>query len=165
MKLTASTSAFNQQDFRETLSYFPTGVAVATMMTAEQSPKGLTISSFNTVSISPPLILWSIDLASTNIKDFQTTEFFAVNILASDQIELCKYFASPKMNQFDPIDWHLSEQNLPILNHVAAILECRTWRIYEGGDHDIIIGEVLTYNHTDKQPLVFGKGQFAEFPH
>ena len=86
---------------RKTLGHFPTGVAIATTMTADNKPTGLTISSFNSVSLAPPLILFSIDLQATCLADFRQNDHFAINILSAEQTQLCTDFATPDIPRFD----------------------------------------------------------------
>ena len=148
------------RNLRHTLGRFVTGVAVVTTRT-EAMPTGLTINSFSSVSLDPPLILWSLSRDSARLEVFQEAEYFAVNVLAGDQIDLCRHFSSTKENLFADIAWQPSKHGQPILDGVVASLECQTWKVYEGGDHIIIIGQVLAHHHHDKAPLIFANGQLA----
>lgn len=148
------------RNLRHTLGRFVTGVAVVTTRT-EAMPTGLTVNSFSSVSLDPPLILWSLSRDSARLEVFQEAEYFAVNVLAGDQIDLCRHFSSTKDNLFADIAWQPSKHGQPILDGVVASLECQTWKVYEGGDHIIIIGQVLVHNHHDKAPLIFANGQLT----
>ena len=155
---------FDQSAFRKALSCFPTGVGVATIVSADGQPHGMTISSFNSVSMNPPLILWSIGLEAACLDVFRQAEGFAINILAADQKPISQQFAQTKPNRFAGLDWHLSPTGLPLLDGAAATLSCRVWSRYPGGDHEIIVGEVYELTCSDKTPLLYGLGQLTSFP-
>ena len=149
------------KNLRHTLGRFATGVAVVTTSSGGNQPSGLTINSFSSVSLDPPLILWSLSLNSARRDIFESAEYFAVNILAGDQLNLCQHFSSTAPDLFSDIAWQPSPNGQPILDGVLASLECRTWNFVEGGDHIIILGEVLTHHHNEKAPLIFAKGQLT----
>ena len=149
------------KNLRRTLGCFATGVAVVTTQNENSPPSGMTINSFSSVSLDPPLILWSLSLDSARLETFQSAEYFAINILSEDQLNLCQHFSSTKSDLFTDIAWQPSTYSQPILHGVVASLECRTWKLYEGGDHIIILGEVLAHQHHDKPPLIFSKGQLT----
>ena len=152
------------RSFRKTLSCFPTGVAIVTNANAGYAPIGLTISSFNSVSMSPPLVLWSLSLNSKSLPIFRDTDGFAINVLAEDQGHLARIFASPDKDRFAHGQWDRGPDGHPRLEGAAAVLSCRSYAHYEGGDHEIIVGEVVWHEARDRIPLVFGKGQLAPFP-
>ena len=154
----------DQSAFRKALSCFPTGVGVATTVSADGEPQGMTISSFNSVSMKPPLILWSIGLEAACLDDFRQTEHFAINILAADQKPVSQKFAQTKQDRFADLEWHFSQTGIPLLNGAAATLSCRVWDRYPGGDHEIIVGEVYELTCSDKTPLLYGLGQLTSFP-
>ena len=155
---------FDRSAFRRALSCFPTGVGVATIMSADGQPHGMTISSFNSVSMNPPLILWSIGLEAACIDDFRQADTFAINILAADQKPISQQFAQAKQDRFSGLNWHLSPTGLPLLDGAAATLSCKVWNRYPGGDHEIIVGEVYELTCSDKTPLLYGLGQLTSFP-
>ncbi len=146
---------------RRTLGCFATGIAVVTTKDEHTPPSGMTINSFSSVSLDPPLILWSLSRDSARLDIFQKAEYFAINILAEDQLNLCQHFSSTKSDLFTDIAWQPSTHGQPLLEAVVASLECRTWKLYEGGDHIIILGEVLAHQNQDKPPLIFSKGQLT----
>ncbi len=158
------TKSFDQSAFRKALSCFPTGIGVATTVSADGQPQGMTISSFNSVSMNPPLVLWSIGLEAACLDYFRQAKDFAINILAADQKPVSRKFAQTKQNRFSGLDWHLSPNGLPLLDGAAATLSCRVWNRYPGGDHEIIVGEVYELTSSDKTPLIYGLGQLTSFP-
>ncbi len=146
---------------RKSLSYFPTGVAIATTYNKNKIPVGLTISSFNSVSLNPPLILWCIDHNNGNLEDFREKKLFSINILSNKQLKICKHFSDQNNNRFENIKWYKSKLGLPIIENVVAVFECEVFACYSGGDHEIIVGKVINHYHEDKIPLVYGIGKFT----
>jgi flavin reductase (DIM6/NTAB) family NADH-FMN oxidoreductase RutF len=121
-------------------------------------PIGLTVNSFNSVSIDPPLILWSLALKSPSLNAFRTHNWFAVNILAEDQEPLCRRFATPSMDKFLDIRFEAGVTGAPVLHGTAAYLECSTYARYPGGDHEIYLGEVKAMHDHGLPPLIFHRG-------
>ncbi len=148
-------------DLRRSLGCFPTGVAVVTARGRGGAPIGVTISSFNSVSLDPPLILWSLALQAASLDDFRAAGHFAVNVLSQSQSDLPRVFSSPVEERFDGLDWHSGHGGAPILDASAAVFECRTYARHDGGDHEIFLGEVLRHGHRDVAPLIFAKGQLS----
>lgn len=148
--------------FRQTLGCFPTGVAIATTQAADGQPVGLTVSSFNSVSLEPPLILWSLAEGSDSRDSFNAATHFAINILSAGQAELCTRFSAMVGNRFDGHGWQPGTGGVPVLDGVLAVLECRVWARYPGGDHVILVGEVLAHSSDRKKsPLVYAGGKLT----
>ena len=146
--------------FRRSLAEFATGVTVITASVDGQRV-GLTSNSFASVSLDPPLVLWSIRRASKSFAAFAKCSHFAVNILAEDQIALSQRFAQSGPDKFRDLDCQAGEGDAPLLAGVAASFECVRTQIYDGGDHLILVGEVSRYSRYDRQPLLFVKGGYA----
>ena len=146
--------------FRRSLSEFATGVTVITT-SAGGERFGLTSNSFASVSLKPPLVLWSIRRESTSFAAFANCSHFAVNILADDQIELSQRFARSGPDKFRDIECGAGEGDAPLFARVAATFECINNQTYDGGDHLILVGEVVRYCRYDCQPLLFVKGRYA----
>ena len=151
-------------DLRRTLGCFPTGVTVVSCLGRSGQPLGLTVSSFNSVSLDPPLILWSLQNRSIHLEDYLAADRFAVNVLCAEQSDACRIFASDVEDRFAEIDWHMSANGLPILDRCAATLECERDSVHPAGDHTIFIGRVLAHGSSDRTPMIWGKGQLAAFP-
>lgn len=146
--------------FRRSLAEFATGVTViATSVDGERF--GLTSNSFASVSLEPPLVLWSIRRESKSFAAFAACSHFAVNILAEDQIELSQRFARSGPDKFRDIDCQTGQGDAPLFAGVAASFECVRTQTYDGGDHLILVGQVLRYSRYDRQPLLFVKGRYA----
>ena len=158
------TNAENQQIFKEVMGNYPTGVTILTTTDSEGTPVGLTVNSFASVSLDPLMVLWSIDHRVSTIKDFVEGGKFAVHILAGDQQELCKTFASKNIDRFSHCTWQLSDNQLPIIEGAFAVLECKTFKTVEAGDHTILIGEVINIQKDDKEPMLYHRRHFGAIP-
>lgn len=146
--------------FRRSLSEFSTGVTVVTT-SVNGERFGVTSNSFASVSLAPPLVLWSIRRESTSFSAFEGCSHFAVNVLADDQIEHSQRFAKSGPGKFRDVACDAGEGHAPLLSRVAATFECINSRAYDGGDHLILVGEVVRYCRYDRQPLLFAKGRYA----
>lgn len=150
--------------FKQAMGNYPTGVTVVTAFDENNKPIGLTVNSFASVSLDPLLILWSIDNRVSTYESFLKTDKFTVNILASDQSDLCTLFASRVDDRFSQCDWKESELNLPILSDALAVLQCRTYQKVQAGDHTIMIGEVIDIHNEKKEPLLYHRRKFGPIP-
>ena len=161
MTVKLTSGSVDQRAFRKALGMFPTGVTVVTACDANGQALGLTISSFNSVSIDPPLILWSLSLASPTLSAFQTAGYYAVNVLAEDQVELSQRFAmTNNIHQFADLAVMAGLGGAPLLQGCCAWFECRNEIKHLGGDHLVFIGQVERFTREDKHPLVFQGGQY-----
>jgi flavin reductase (DIM6/NTAB) family NADH-FMN oxidoreductase RutF len=156
-----SSEPFDPKAFRNALGTFPTGVTIVTTVGTDGGLVGLTCNSFSSVSLSPPLILWSLSLRSPNLSNFLQAPHFAVNILAAEQAEIARRFAQPIANKFEGVPYHIGLAGVPLIDDAAAQLECRNETRYYSGDHVIFIGHVLRYACRDCVPLVFCKGCYS----
>ncbi|TFZ04476.1 flavin reductase [Ramlibacter rhizophilus] len=148
--------------FRQLLGCFPTGVAVITTRTAEGRPVGLTCNSFSSVSLEPPLVLFSLRKASSLLPTFVEADSFAINILSQSQDGLSSRFASSKIaDKFEGVGWRPGALGMPLIDDCLASFECRVFARHEAGDHDIFIGEVRHMaDGSADQALVFYKGAY-----
>ena len=150
------------RDFRNTLGRFATGVTVVTALAADGEPIGVTISSFNSVSLDPPLILWSLSLQSPKLEAFQNASHYAVNVLASGQQGLSDRFASRRSDRFADLPRHVGQAGVPLLDSCCAWFECINEAHYPGGDHLIFVGRVERFALGDaKSPLIFHNGRYC----
>lgn len=151
------------RDFRNALGSFPTGVTVVTAAGDDGRPVGLTCNSFASVSLNPPLILWSLLIYSPSMPVFQNASHFAVNVLGIDQKDLALQFASRRADKFTGVDFTRGLGDAPVLGRAVATFQCRTADRYYGGDHVIFLGAVEAFAHTGGQPLAFARGEFGHF--
>lgn len=147
--------------FRRALGNFATGITVMTATGAAGERVGVTANSFNSVSLDPPLILWSIEKRSNSLAVFQQASHFAVNILAADQMHLSNNFARSSDDKFDGIEFDVGAGDAPLLHDCAAIFECERYEMLDGGDHWIMIGKVVSYSDIGRQPLCYHQGGYA----
>jgi len=161
---------FETPHFKSVLSRFATGIAVITALAGEDAKGdatsnpfvGITISSFNSVSLSPPLVLWSLGQRSSNLQLLRESTHYVVNILAADQLDVCQRFASGKGDRFAQTDYSLGKAGLPILKGALAWFECHNRNRHEEGDHVIFVGEVERCGFSEnKPPLVYHTSQFV----
>ena len=154
-----------QDLFKEALGNYPTGVTIVTTTDKNNIPLGLTVNSFASVSLDPLLVLWSIDHKVSSIEAFKNSGKFAVHILAGNQSELCKTFASKNVDRFASCHWSLSPLDLPVIEGAFAVLECETYETIEAGDHTILIGAVQNIQ-VDKElnPMLYHRRHFGEIP-
>jgi flavin reductase (DIM6/NTAB) family NADH-FMN oxidoreductase RutF len=156
----SSARAADAQHFRHVLGHFPTGVVVITAMGDNGKPAGMAVGSFTSVSLNPPLVLWSSSLYANSLPAFQESSHFVVNILAHDQIELSNRFAKQHEDKFAEVDHIIPECGAPVLIGSAAHFECRNEFRHYGGDHIIFIGHVERFAYTDKPTLLFCRGKY-----
>nr|WP_169806359.1 flavin reductase family protein [Herbidospora sakaeratensis] len=148
------------RSLREALGQFATGVAVITTATGEGERAGVTVNSFTSVSLDPPLVLWCLSNRAPSAPVFLKAGRFAVNVLAADQDHLSRRFATPSADKFAGVD--LLGSPLPILAGTLAAFVCRTERVHDGGDHHIFVGAVEHYQRAEGEPLVFHSGRYRE---
>lgn len=153
---------FDPRDFRNALGTFATGVSVVTTAGPDGAPVGFTCNSFSSVSLSPPLVLWSLSLRSPNLSNFLQAPFFAINILAGDQLQIARRFAQPVADKFEGVRYTKGDGDIPLLEGTAAQLQCRNETRYYSGDHVIFIGHVLHYTWRDCPPLIFWRGRYTD---
>jgi flavin reductase (DIM6/NTAB) family NADH-FMN oxidoreductase RutF len=162
----ARTPSFSPLEFRAALGMFATGVTVVTARGADGSPVGLTANSFNSVSLSPPLVLWSLSRRAGTMPAFRAGSHYTINILAADQRALAERFAGRAQDRFSGVAFHDGSAGAPVLEGAAAVFECFNRSRYDEGDHVIFVGEVERCSHRPgAQPLIFHGGRyFTELP-
>jgi flavin reductase (DIM6/NTAB) family NADH-FMN oxidoreductase RutF len=148
--------------FRNALGSFATGVTVITCLDTDGKPVGATVSSFNSVSLDPPLILWSINKTANSADAFINAKEFVVNVLSSSQVALSNQFARSNEDKFVGVDTENGIGQVPMLVGAVTHFQCQTWASYDGGDHQIIVGEVVAMDTNDDEGLVFYRGDYAK---
>ncbi|WP_211224234.1 p-hydroxyphenylacetate 3-hydroxylase reductase component [Oceanospirillum maris] len=160
------TSSFDPRDFRRALGNFATGVTVITACTPDGVQTGVTANSFNSVSIEPALVLWSIMKTSGSVEVFDNASHFAINVLAADQIPLSNHFARPSDDKFSGINYEKGIGGAPLLQDCSARFQCENYQKVDGGDHWILIGKVVAYDDIGRAPLLYHGGAYsAVIPH
>ena len=151
------------RQFRNALGSFATGVTIVTTRSPEGADVGVTANSFNSVSLDPPMILWSLAKTSTSFDAFMAAEYFAVHVLAMDQENLSGRFARSSTDKFSGLMLERGRGDIPLLPGCAARFQCRTAYRHEGGDHIILVGEVDEFDHDGHAPLAFHGGRYGMF--
>ncbi|MDO9599168.1 MAG: flavin reductase family protein [Azoarcus sp.] len=154
-------------DLRRAFGHFATGVTIVTTCDAEAGPVGVTASSFNTVSLSPALVLWSVARNAYSYKVFEAASHFAVHVLDEAQRALSDRFARASADKFAGLGVSRGLGGVPLLETVSTIFECATEHRYEGGDHLILVGRVLRLSvpASAQDPLLFHRGRYAAVRH
>ncbi|NVK41523.1 MAG: flavin reductase family protein [Oceanospirillaceae bacterium] len=154
---------FDSREFRNALGQFPTGVAIITAQDGDDQLIGITMSSFNSVSMDPPLVLFSLDRRALSLEAMEKADHYAVNVLSQDQQDLSNKFARAMENKWEDVGFETRTTGAPLLNGAIAHFECKPYAQYDGGDHVIFVGEVVSYSSSDHSaPLVFCRGRYAE---
>lgn len=153
----------SERRLREALGQFATGVTVVTAIDPHGAPVGLTVSSFNSVSLSPPLVLWSLGRASRALAAFQACSHYAVNVLSAQQLPWALQFAARDIDRFAGVDVTTGLTGAPLIGGTLATFECANRNQYPEGDHVIFVGEVLAC-HSDSQaaPLLYHRGKLLD---
>lgn len=163
MEPESTVNLFDSRAFRQALGHFPTGVAIVTTRTPEGRPVGLTINSFSSLSLDPPLILWSLANQSNSLEIFENCEYFAINVINQSQTEAALGFANPQIeDKFSLVSHVDGEGSVPLIDDCVATFVCKNHCQYEGGDHQLFIGEVINHSTlTEHEPAVFHRGKFT----
>jgi 3-hydroxy-9,10-secoandrosta-1,3,5(10)-triene-9,17-dione monooxygenase reductase component len=152
---------FDAREFRNALGSFATGVALVTAREAGGRAIGITINSFSSVSLDPPLVLWSLASTSPNLEHFGVGASHLIHVLAHDQEPLAKRFASRVADKFEGMPHNTTADGLPQFDDCLAYFECRTHALHSEGDHVIVIARVHALTHRARDPLLFCAGKFA----
>lgn len=147
--------------FRQCLGRFATGVTVVSCTDAAGKACGITVNSFSSVSLEPPLVLWNIAKVSRTLDAFLAARRFGINVLTRQQRHLSIRFARSDDGLFDGVPHRLTESGVPRLDDTLAWFECRSYEVHECGDHYIIVGEVVDFEASDREPLLFFGGRYA----
>jgi 3-hydroxy-9,10-secoandrosta-1,3,5(10)-triene-9,17-dione monooxygenase reductase component len=147
--------SFDLEQFRRACSNFPTGVTITTVLSPEGTPHGITVSSFTSVSLDPPLVLICIDQRSRIQEYLQVDRYIGINVLNAEQQNLSRQFSSAWNDRFVGVDWYSGLTGVPMLCDVPAAFECQIAKIISGGDHVVIMGRVLHVLATERMPLAY----------
>ena len=152
------------QELRRVMGHFATGVTIITTTDKEGKPNGLTANAFMSLSLDPPLVLISVDKGATCYACFEPCNSFTVNFLSEDQEEISRRFATKGIDKFAGLEWHTGSNRAAIIDGALAYIECRIKQCYEGGDHTIVVGEILDARASGDRPLLFYKGKYQRLP-
>jgi 3-hydroxy-9,10-secoandrosta-1,3,5(10)-triene-9,17-dione monooxygenase reductase component len=153
--------AFDGRALRDAFGSFATGVTIVTTAGPGGVDIGLTANSFSSVSLDPPMVLWSLARTSLNMDAFRNSGHFAVHILSADQEALSGRFASKGIDRFEGLALDRGPDGIPMLKECMARFACKLAYQYEGGDHVIFVGEIVDFSHSARKPLVFHGGRYG----
>jgi flavin reductase (DIM6/NTAB) family NADH-FMN oxidoreductase RutF len=161
MNIEVSGNQFDSRELRNVLGCFGTGVTVVTTIGASGERIGLTANSFSSVSLDPPIVLWSLGKQSRNLPVFHESGRFVINVLGVDQLHLSNKFAKPADDRFADVEYVEGLGGLPVIQGCAANIECETISAQEVGDHILFLGKIMRYSHLKKDSLLFCNGAYA----
>jgi len=151
----------NIREFRNALGTFATGINVITTISSDGVPLGMTVNSFTSVSLDPPLILVCLDKKSAMTESFVNGKGFGVNILHESQQSVSNDFAGKSEDRFATHGYSTSERENPVLDGIVSFLDCQREEVYEGGDHLILVGRVMSFTYqSDADPLIYFNGAY-----
>ncbi len=153
--------AFTGREFRDALAQFATGVVIICAPGPDDRFVGFTANSFNSVSLDPPLVVWSLNRRATSLAAFEGAEQYAINVLAHDQSELARRFSRPHADRFAGVDYRLGTAGVPLIAGCVAWFECRHHARHRAGDHVLFLGAVETCGRGKGTGLVFHHGRFG----
>ena len=157
---TVSDTVGDPRALRNALGRFATGVTIVTCLDAQGQAIGLTANSFNSLSLEPALVLWSLRQTSPSLAAFSRASHYAINVLGEAQVELSRRFASPQLDKFADGPWGAGVGGVPLLGACAATFECEALSHQTAGDHLLFIGRVLRFNESSVPPLLFQAGHY-----
>lgn len=147
---------------REVMSAYPTGVTIVAACEESGAPYGLTVNSFTSVSLDPPLVLVCIGHSSTSHERLVASPTFSVNVLSAEQGDVAARFArEPSVGRFEDVDWEPGASGCPVFPGAVASLECAVHEVLSGGDHSILVGRVSRSRLADRPALVFHRGRMS----
>ena len=149
-------------EFRRACGRFATGVTIASVIDPCGTPHGLTVNSFSSVSLEPPLVLICLGHAVTMIEAFRAARYFGLSVLAENQRDVSERFARKGHDRFNGTPWHAGETGVPLLDGALAQIECGVYHRFTAGDHDILVGEMLAAKVHDGEPLIYYASRYRK---
>jgi flavin reductase (DIM6/NTAB) family NADH-FMN oxidoreductase RutF len=156
--------AIDAQELRRVMGHFATGVTVITTTDKDGNPQGLTANAFMSLSLNPPLVVISVDKNATCYSCFEPNNGFTVNFLSEDQEEISRRFATKGAEKFANLKWHPASNGTALIDGALGYVECNVTQCHDGGDHTIVIGEIVNLAASGDRPLLFFKGKYQKLP-
>jgi len=151
-----------EDEFRNVLGRFPSGVTVVTTVGADGRDFGITVSAFSSVSLVPPLVLICIERTASAHEPLTMAEGFVVNILSAEQEQVARRFSIVDIDRFEGVGYSRARSGVAVLDDVVAVIECRRTTLYDGGDHTIIVGRVEAARAENDKPLLYYRGGYSQ---
>ncbi len=156
--------AIDAQELRRVMGHFATGVTVITTTDKQGKPQGLTANAFMSLSLDPPLVIISVDKKATCYSCFEIDNGFTVNFLNEDQEEISRRFATKGADKFADLKWRSGGNRAALIEGALGFVECKIAQSHDGGDHTIVVGEILNVAASGDRPLLFFKGKYQRLP-
>lgn len=156
--------AIDAQELRRVMGHFATGVTVITTKDADGAPQGLTANAFMSLSLNPPLVIISVDKGATCYNCFAPGNGFTVNFLNEEQEDVSRRFATKGIDKFADLKWHAGGNGVALIDGALGQVECKITACHDGGDHTIVVGEILNVAAEGERPLLFFKGKYQKLP-
>ena len=152
------------QELRRVMGHFATGVTIITTVDKNGVPNGLTANAFMSLSLNPPLVLISVDKGATCYNCFELQNGFTVNFLSEDQEEISRRFATKGADKFAGLKWHPGSNGAAVIEGALGFVECKITQSHDGGDHSIVVGEIVNAGASGERPLLFFRGKYQRLP-
>lgn len=156
--------AMEPQELRRIMGHFATGVTVITTKDKGGSPNGLTANAFMSLSLDPPLVVISVDKGATCYACFEMQNGFTVNFLSEEQEDVSRRFATKGVDKFADLHWRAGTNGAAIIDGALGYVECKIIECHDGGDHTIVVGEIVNAGASGERPLLFFKGKYQRLP-
>ena len=156
--------AIEAQELRRVMGHFATGVTVITTKDSDGAPQGLTANAFMSLSLNPPLVIISVDKGATCYGCFSLGNGFTVNFLGEDQEDISRRFATKGIDKFADLKWHAGSNGAALIDGALGHVQCKIFACHDGGDHTIVVGEILDAKAEGERPLLFFKGKYQKLP-
>ena len=156
--------AMEAQELRRIMGHFATGVTVITTKDKGGSPNGLTANAFMSLSLNPPLVVISVDKGATCYACFEMQNGFTVNFLSEEQEDVSRRFATKGVDKFADLHWRAGTNGAAIIDGALGYVECKIIECHDGGDHTIVVGEIVNAGASGERPLLFFKGKYQRLP-
>ena len=156
--------AMEPQELRRIMGHFATGVTVITTKDQGGAPNGLTANAFMSLSLNPPLVVISVDKGATCYACFEMQNGFTVNFLSEEQEDISRRFATKGVDKFADLNWHAGSNGAAIIDGALGYVECKITECHDGGDHTIVVGEIVNAGAAGERPLLFFKGKYQRLP-
>ena len=153
--------SFTEREFRDAMAQLATGVTVITARASDDTFVGFTANSFNSISLEPPLVAWSLSRRSRSLAVFESAQHYCVNVLAHDQVELARRFSRPHADRFAGVQYRLGVAGAPLIEGCTAWVECNHHALHVAGDHMLFLGRVEACGHRKAPPLVWHGGGYG----
>lgn len=151
-----------EDEFRNVLGRFPSGVTVVTTVGADGRDCGITVSAFSSVSLVPPLVMICIERTASAHEPLTTAPGFVVNVLSAEQEQVARRFSIVDIDRFEGVGYSRAPSGIAVLDDVVAVIECRRTTLYDGGDHTIVVGRVEGARAENHKPLLYYRGGYSQ---